>query len=40
MIFAYLYEKAKADKPVSRLWLTSMTNTAMKRAFQSLRPAG
>ncbi len=39
LIFAYLYEKAKADKPVSRLWLSSMTNTAMKSAFQSLRPA-
>ena len=39
LIFAYLYEKAKGDKPVRRLWLSSMTNTAMKAAFQSLRPA-
>ncbi len=39
LIFAYLYEKAKADKPVKRLWLNSMTNAAMKEAFTSLRPA-
>ncbi len=39
LIFAYLYEKAKAKKPVQRLWLSSMTNAAMKEAFASLRPA-
>jgi DNA topoisomerase III len=39
LIFAYLYEKAKADKPVRRLWLNSMTSAAMKEAFGSLRPA-
>jgi DNA topoisomerase-3 len=39
LIFAYLYEKAKADKPVKRLWLSSMTNQAMKTALESLRPA-
>ena len=39
LIFAYLYEKAKGRKPVKRLWLSSMTNTAMKEAFASLRPA-
>src|ERR1017187_7709938 len=39
LIFAYLYEKAKGKKPVSRLWLNSMTNAAMKEAFTSLRPA-
>ncbi|MGH2831868.1 MAG: toprim domain-containing protein, partial [Solirubrobacteraceae bacterium] len=38
LIFAYLYEKAKASKPVKRLWLNSMTNAAMKEAFASLRP--
>jgi DNA topoisomerase III len=38
LIFAYLYEKAKAKKPVRRLWLNSMTNAAMKEAFASLRP--
>jgi DNA topoisomerase-3 len=38
LIFAYLYEKAKAKKPVQRLWLNSMTNAAMKEAFKELRP--
>jgi len=39
LIFAYLYEKAKAKKPVKRLWLSSMTNAAIKEALSSLRPA-
>jgi DNA topoisomerase-3 len=39
LIFAYLYEKAKAKKSVQRLWLNSMTTAAMKNAFESLRPA-
>ena len=38
LIFAYLYEKANAKKPVQRLWLNSMTNAAMKEAFKELRP--
>ncbi len=37
LIFAYLYQFAKADKPVRRLWLNSMTNSAMKKAFEALR---
>jgi DNA topoisomerase III len=39
LIFAYLYEKAKAKKPVRRLWLNSMTTAAMKQAIASLRPS-
>jgi DNA topoisomerase-3 len=39
LIFAYLYEKAKAKKPVRRLWLNSMTNAAMKDALTRLRPS-
>jgi DNA topoisomerase III len=39
LIFAYLYEKAKGRKPVRRLWLSSMTNSAMREAFAALRPA-
>ncbi len=39
LIFAYLYEKAKGSKPIKRLWLSSMTNAAMKAALDSLRPA-
>ncbi len=39
LIFAYLYEKAKAGKPVKRLWLSSMTKAAMESAFANLRDA-
>src|SRR2546422_2985414 len=39
LIFAYLYEKAKAKKPVRRLWLNSMTSAAMKEALGALRPS-
>jgi DNA topoisomerase-3 len=38
LIFAWLYEKAGAAKPVQRLWLSSMTASAIKQAFQALRP--
>src|SRR5262245_32109725 len=38
LIFAWLYEKAGAKKPVQRLWLSSMTAAAIKNAFGSLRP--
>jgi DNA topoisomerase III len=38
LIFAYLYEYARSDKPVERLWLSSMTEEAMREAFGSLRP--
>src|SRR5271154_285221 len=39
LIFAYLYEKAKGEKPVRRLWLKSMTNAEMKEALGALRPS-
>ena len=39
LIFAYLYEKAGAKKPVERLWLSSMTESAMREALENLRPA-
>jgi DNA topoisomerase-3 len=39
LIFAYLFEKAKGKKPVKRLWLSSMTNQAMKAALEALRPS-
>jgi len=38
LIFAYLYEKAGAKKPVQRLWLSSMTSAAIEDAFGRLRP--
>jgi DNA topoisomerase III len=37
LIFAYLYEQAKAKLPVKRLWLSSMTNDAMRDALANLR---
>src|SRR3712207_438684 len=39
LIFAYLFEKAGAKKPVKRLWLNSMTKQAMREAFAHLRDA-
>ena len=38
LIFAWLYEKAGAEKTVQRLWLSSMTTAAIKSAFGDLRP--
>jgi DNA topoisomerase-3 len=38
LIFAYVYEKSKTNKPVQRLWLSSMTEQAMRDAFGHLRP--
>jgi DNA topoisomerase-3 len=40
LIFAYLYEQAKAKLPVKRLWLSSMTNDAMRDALANLRDGG
>ena len=39
LIFAYIFEKAKAKKSVQRLWLSSMTQGAIRDAFSRLRPA-
>ncbi|HEV3228063.1 MAG TPA: DNA topoisomerase 3 [Solirubrobacteraceae bacterium] len=38
LIFAYLYEKARGNKPVQRLWLSSMTAASIREGFESLRP--
>jgi DNA topoisomerase-3 len=38
LIFAYVYDLAKAKKPVQRLWLSSMTKKAIGEAFEHLRP--
>jgi DNA topoisomerase-3 len=37
LIFAYLYEKAGSRLPVRRLWLSSMTKSAIEEAFAQLR---
>ncbi|HMS61181.1 MAG TPA: DNA topoisomerase 3 [Solirubrobacteraceae bacterium] len=39
LIFAYVYEKSGSAKPVERLWLNSMTESAMREALAHLRPA-
>ena len=39
LIFAYVYDLAPVRKPVKRLWLSSMTKTAIREAFEHLRPA-
>ncbi len=38
LIFAYTFETAKVDKPIERLWLNSMTKSAIQDAFGRLRP--
>ena len=38
LIFAYVFETADVDKPVERLWLSSMTKGAISEAFGRLRP--
>jgi DNA topoisomerase III len=46
LIFAYLYESVfgvpptspEAPKPVDRLWISSMTKTAIRDGFEQLRP--
>jgi DNA topoisomerase-3 len=37
LIFAYVYDTAKLKKPVQRLWLSSMTRSAIGEAFGHLR---
>jgi len=38
LIFAYVYDTAKVQPPVKRLWLASMTRKAIEDAFGRLRP--
>ncbi len=38
LIFRYIYEAAKSDKPFSRLWISSLTPDAIRKGFASLRP--
>ena len=38
LIFAYIYETAGVDKPVERLWISSMTKQAIQEGFERLRP--
>jgi DNA topoisomerase-3 len=37
LIFRYIYEASGSDKPVSRLWISSLTADAIKAGFESLK---
>ncbi len=39
LIFRYIYEQAGCRKPVRRLWISSMTDEAIRAGFGSLRPS-
>jgi len=38
LIFRYIYEAAGCDKPISRLWISSLTPEAIRKGFDALRP--
>jgi DNA topoisomerase III len=38
LIFSYIYETSGVDKPVERLWISSMTKAAIRDGFERLRP--
>ncbi|MFY9114264.1 MAG: DNA topoisomerase III [Dethiobacteria bacterium] len=38
LIFRYIYMLAGCDKPVQRLWISSMIDDAIKEGFRNLRP--
>jgi DNA topoisomerase III len=37
LIFRYIYEAAQCQKPVSRLWISSLTPDAIRKGFERLR---
>ncbi|MES1174184.1 MAG: DNA topoisomerase 3 [Myxococcales bacterium] len=39
LIFRLIYEAAKCRRPVSRLWISSLTEGAIRDGFRKLRPA-
>ena len=38
LIFRYIYEAARCDKPFRRLWISSLTPEAIRKGFAELRP--
>lgn len=40
LIFRYIYQMAGCRKPFDRLWISSMTDEAIRAGFASLRPGG
>lgn len=39
LIFRYIYEQAGCSKPVKRLWISSMTDEAIRAGFDALAPS-
>jgi DNA topoisomerase III len=39
LIFRYIYEAAGCSKPVDRLWISSLTPDAIRRGFETIKPA-
>ncbi len=39
LIFRYIYEAAGCDKPVERLWISSLTPEAIRRGLDNTKPA-
>ena len=39
LIFRLIYEQAKCKKPVERLWISSMTDEAIREGFATLKPS-
>ena len=39
LIFRYIYEQARCKKPVKRLWISSMTEEAIRAGFETLKPS-
>ena len=39
LIFRYIYQMAGCQKPVERLWISSMTDAAIRQGFEALKPA-
>ncbi|MBO4926607.1 MAG: DNA topoisomerase III [Clostridia bacterium] len=39
LIFRLIYEQAKCKKPVERLWISSMTDEAIREGFAAMKPA-
>lgn len=38
LIFRYIYEKSGCQKPISRLWISSMTDEAIAEGFRTIQP--
>ena len=38
LIFRYIYQMAGCEKPVDRLWISSLTYRAIKEGFENLKP--